>query len=245
MFNKAFANAEIPSALSDASSAVSKIIEIVHAMKAMTHAGKVEHEPVDVNSLIQDASVIARNSWKYVASLEMNLDEHLPYPYGDRAELSQIILNLLVNASDAIEERYDGQPGVGVIEVNTYSSDDVVYIEVSDNGIGIPEELQQRVFDPFFTTKDVGKGTGQGLAFVYQSVLRHHGDVQVESTPGVGTVFRVCLPIAENGVLPQVSDSVPSTSSRKSFPIEFREDAFGVFSMEGPIDFDFLPIAVA
>ena len=192
------ANKEIPASLEDASDAVNKIIEIVRAMKAMSHPGKVEHEPVDIIELVRSAAVISRNRWRYAAELKMNLDPHIPMPFGNAAELSQILLNLIVNAADAISEKFIDESEIGLIRIDAYATDQAIVIKVSDNGTGIPDSIKQKIFDPFFTTKDVGKGTGQGLAFAYQSIVRHKGVLKVESTPGMGTSFLVCLPIDEN-----------------------------------------------
>ena len=103
-------------------------------------------------------------------------------------QLNQVFMNLLVNASHAIE-------GVGEIFIKTHLRDGAVVIEIRDTGIGIPEEDLERIFDPGFTTKGFGIGTGLGLSIVYQIIEDHRGKMEVESQVGVGTTFQPFLPV--------------------------------------------------
>jgi signal transduction histidine kinase len=113
----------------------------------------------------------------------------LPQVYCMISQLNQVFMNLLVNAGHAIEKQ-------GVITLRTaLRGDGEVCIEVADTGKGIAPEHLSRIFEPFFTTKPVGKGTGLGLSLSYGIVDRHHGRIEVASTPGVGSTFRVILPI--------------------------------------------------
>jgi len=118
------------------------------------------------------------------------------------SEINQMLLNLIVNAGDAIAEKFgESSEQRGRITVRTRSEQDHVVIEVEDNGCGIPDAIRNRIFDPFFTTKDVGKGTGQGLAICYKiAVDMHHGTLDVDSTPSAGTCFTVMIPIAHQSV---------------------------------------------
>jgi signal transduction histidine kinase len=107
------------------------------------------------------------------------------------------LLNLLLNAAEAIEEQVGSSGRRGVIRVRTWRDDDDAVIEVSDTGPGVPPELRSRIFEPFFTTKEVGKGTGQGLALVHGVVTENHGgSVELLSAPAAGATFAVRLPIA-------------------------------------------------
>ena len=108
------------------------------------------------------------------------------------AQINQVVLNLLVNAMHAIEAT--GR-AAGRIEIETRVRSDEVILEVADDGCGIPAEVLPRIFDPFFTTKPVGQGTGLGLAISHGIVVDHGGRIEVESTPGRGSRFRVLLPI--------------------------------------------------
>jgi two-component system NtrC family sensor kinase len=187
---------QAPPAIEEAADAVQKVIEIVRAMKAMSHPGTQEKVLTDVNELIRSATTISRGRWKYAAELELNLDPRLPHIMALPAELNQVMLNLIVNAADAVMDKIgEDRSGDGAITIRTRDDSDGVLIEVEDTGTGIPDDVKQRIFDPFFTTKDVGKGTGQGLAITYDAVVNKHGGrISVDSVPGVGTMFSVWLP---------------------------------------------------
>jgi signal transduction histidine kinase len=116
-------------------------------------------------------------------------DDALPRVLCAPQQLRQVFLNLIINAAQAVE------PG-GTVLVATRREGDHVIVSVADDGCGIPPHLLDRIFDPFFTTKPVGVGTGLGLGIAHQIVTSHGGEIQVESTPGIGTVFRVRLPAA-------------------------------------------------
>jgi two-component system NtrC family sensor kinase len=104
--------------------------------------------------------------------------------------MSQVFMNLLVNAAYAIEDQ-------GVITVRSWAEDGYVCVSVADTGRGIPEANLSRLFDPFFTTKEVGKGTGLGLNIAYDIVKKHNGEITVRSEPGKGTEFTVRIPEVE------------------------------------------------
>jgi two-component system NtrC family sensor kinase len=114
----------------------------------------------------------------------------------DLSQIQQVILNLVLNASEATH----GRPG-SLVSVRTRLSDDGQRVEllVEDNGEGIAPENLRKIFDPFFTTKAEGKGVGLGLAVVYGIIQAHDGDIDVKSTPGKGTVFTVSLPVGGPG----------------------------------------------
>jgi signal transduction histidine kinase len=116
------------------------------------------------------------------------------------AEFNQAILNLVVNAADAIAEVVgDASVSKGTIKISTRRVEGWVEIRIQDSGIGIPESVQTRIFEPFFTTKPIGKGTGQGLAIVHDVIVgRHGGTITFDSKPGQGTTFIVRLPINPN-----------------------------------------------
>ena len=107
------------------------------------------------------------------------------------SQINQVIMNLVVNAAHAIG------PVRGTITVRsgTNAADQTVWLEVADNGGGISADIKARIFDPFFTTKPVGIGTGLGLSLAYGIITKHRGKIDVDSTPGVGTVMRITLPI--------------------------------------------------
>ncbi|MFT7535214.1 MAG: two-component system NtrC family sensor kinase, partial [Hyphomicrobiaceae bacterium] len=114
------------------------------------------------------------------------------------ADLNQVVLNMIVNAAHAIEERFGRCEGLeGRIKLRTRVDGDHAVISIEDNGNGMPAHVKDRIFDPFFTTKEVGKGTGQGLAISHQVIVeRHGGRIEVRSEPGVGTTIELLLPLA-------------------------------------------------
>ncbi|MFH1463410.1 MAG: PAS domain S-box protein [Pseudomonadota bacterium] len=185
---------EIPLSLEQAQEGVARIAGIVGAMREFSHGQGAEKVVTDVNRCIQSTATVARNEWKYVADLVLDLDPELPMIPTMAAELNQVLLNLLTNAAQAIGETVQDD-GRGTITVRTERWERGARVTVTDNGCGIPFELQPRVFEPFFTTKPVGRGTGQGLA-ISRAVVTEKlgGELDFESTPGVGTTFRLTLP---------------------------------------------------
>ncbi len=189
---------EIPQALDQALEGLGKIATIVRAMKEFSHPGSEDREAIDVNKLLTNTVTISRNEWKYVAEVEMELEEALPPVMGYSNQLGQVFLNLLVNAAHAIAgvggEKLDD---AGRIRVSTRRSGDFLEVRIQDNGPGIPEALRDKVFNPFFTTKEVGKGTGQGLSIAHDIVKKHEGALTLEDAPGHGALFTIRLPLAE------------------------------------------------
>ena len=122
-----------------------------------------------------------------------NLDPDLPTVLGSSNRLQQVFLNLFMNARDAM-------PSGGMLEVRTFATNGSVEVEVTDTGSGIPRENLSRIFDPFFTTKSTGRGTGLGLSVSYGIIKEHAGKIEVRSTPGKGTSFRLEFPAARKAV---------------------------------------------
>ncbi len=210
-------------AVVESAEASNRVIEIVRAMKTMSHPGTNQLSATNLNSLIKDAAVIARNRWKYVARFETELDDSISEIPLLPAQMSQVILNLIVNAADAIVEKIGSAPTtLGQIKARTYRSNEGIMVEISDTGIGMSDKTRERVFDPFFTTKDVGKGTGQGLAIAYDVVVRQHlGRISVDSVPGNGSTFRVWLPCQHATIVPSqsVNAATISTSRVSTSPV--------------------------
>ena len=118
-------------------------------------------------------------------------EPNLPPVCGDNQKLKQVMTNLLINAIDACEETPADKR---TIIITAFSSSDKVMLEITDNGCGIPEEIQDRIFDPFFTTKSAEKGTGLGMAIVHSILKKHNAAIQVISDVGRGTTFRISFP---------------------------------------------------
>ncbi len=140
--------------------------------------------------------MVSRNVWKYVAELNKELDPMLPLVPVQPGGFNQVILNLVVNAAHAIEDRLAGSSGKGTITIRTCRTATHAEVHVTDTGCGIPEAIRSRIFDPFFTTKQVGRGTGQGLAIVRTEIAeRLGGEICLASEVGVGTTFSIRIPL--------------------------------------------------
>jgi PAS domain S-box-containing protein len=188
---------QIPSAIKETLEGLERVTKIVRAMKDFSHPGGKEKALADLNQAITTTVTVARNEWKYVADVNLDLDPHLPQVPCFLGELNQAILNLVVNAAHAIGDVVEARPGEkGAIMVSTRKVGNQVEIRVKDSGTGIPDAYRARIFEPFFTTKKVGKGTGQGLSIVYANIVKKHGgSVDFDTEVGKGTTFVLRLPL--------------------------------------------------
>jgi PAS domain S-box-containing protein len=188
---------EIPQALFQSQDGISQISSIVLAMKDFSHPGSEKMELSNINQLIKTIVTVARNEWRNVAEVQLELTNQESVISCRPNEISQVLLNILINAAHAVGDcQQDGGLQLGTILMRTALKDDFFEIEVQDTGKGIPEENIKNIFDPFFTTKEVGKGTGQGLAIAYDIITnKHHGSLDVTSEEGKGTTFTILLPL--------------------------------------------------
>lgn len=187
--------ASISASIDDCQDGFDRVTTIIRAMKELSHPGKSNKEHVELPRLIESAKTITRNRWKYHANLLLDLPDALPPAFGYAAELNQVFLNMIVNASDAIADKFGEQDQLGEIRIAAREIENEIEISIADNGAGIPQKIVGRVFDPFFTTKDVGKGTGQGLAICYDVIVnKHGGKLDVMSKHGEGTCFTIRVP---------------------------------------------------
>ena len=188
---------QMPKALEQSLDGVSRVSKIVKSMKAFSHPGTGSKMPANINKSIENTVTVSHNEWKYDCELQLDLDETLPEVPCFESELNQVILNLIVNAADALREaKANTESSPGVIKISTSYDDKYAVITVEDNGSGIPDKIKNRIFDPFFTTKEVGMGTGQGLPISYSIIVEKHGGLlYFESEQGKGTTFFIKLPI--------------------------------------------------
>jgi two-component system NtrC family sensor kinase len=186
---------ELPPALDRVVDGLARIAEIVRSMKEFSHADQEEKSRVDLNRAIASTLVIARTEYKYVADVQTEFANELPFVTCHGGQINQVVLNLVVNAAHAIEEVVRGTGKKGLIKVRTHVEGAEVVISVSDTGRGIPEAIRTRIFDPFFTTKEVGKGTGQGLSIAHNVIKAHGGKLEFVTEIGKGTTFFVRLPL--------------------------------------------------
>jgi len=154
---------------------------------------------IDVNEIIDGAIELAKTKIKDEAEAKgiqievRTIKGEVPQVVGDPSELREVLLNLLINSIDAMPEG-------GMVTFRTGHENGHVFIEASDNGIGIPETIRQRIFDPFFTTKGVQR-SGLGLSVSYGIIRRHNGEIQMKSQEGRGTTFMIRLPVANGEML--------------------------------------------
>ncbi|TET67874.1 MAG: PAS domain-containing sensor histidine kinase, partial [Candidatus Zixiibacteriota bacterium] len=184
--------------------------ELTNQLLAFSRKGKYELRPVSLNNSVEDVLKLIGRTLDKSIEIATELQEKLPSVEGDPGQLEQAILNMCVNAAEAM-------PGGGKLQLETrvvalgeefarkyLGSDpgDYVLLSVSDTGIGMDSETLSRMFEPFFTTKEVGKGTGLGLSTVYGIVKNHGGYVDVRSQPGKGSTFDIYLPVSKKQFTP-------------------------------------------
>ncbi len=188
---------EIPKAIEQSLEGIARITKIVRAMKDFSHPGLQERLPVDINQAIETTLTVAQNELKYVADVVTRFDRDIPSVPCYPNEINQVVLNILINAADAIADAVGRDSGKrGTISISTARVDSWAEIRIGDTGSGIPEKIRGRIFDPFFTTKDVGKGTGQGLALSHAIIVeKHQGSITFESEVDRGTIFIIRLPL--------------------------------------------------
>jgi signal transduction histidine kinase len=171
-----------------------RIMRIISNLKNFARMDvNAEFKPYDLNAGLESSLTLAWNEIKYVATVDRNLGE-IPLVPTLSSEVNQVLLNILVNAAQAIGAQK--RQGKGTIWVTTYTAGDYVVCEIKDDGPGISQEIMDKVFDPFFTTKEPGKGTGLGLSISYDLVVNKcQGRLSVSSPPGSGAIFKIELPI--------------------------------------------------
>ncbi|MFH2124221.1 MAG: response regulator [Pseudomonadota bacterium] len=188
---------EIPHAIDQSNDGLQRVTSIVQAMKEFSHPGSKQKVNTNLNQVIETTITISRNEWKSVATVDTDLDPELQSLPCLANEMGQVFLNLLINATHAIENQLGNNPEgkKGRITISTKQHDQHVEIRITDTGCGIPAHIHNKVFDPFFTTKDVGKGTGQGLTIAHDVIVgKHNGTLAFEAEPGSGTTFIIRLP---------------------------------------------------
>jgi PAS domain S-box-containing protein len=196
---------EIPKALKQSLDGAQRVNEIVNSLRNMSREDSTQFMAVNCNQIIDDALTISRNIWKKQVEVYRDFKLDLPLIEAAPGELGQVLINLIVNASDAVAELNRGKKGRLVFRTRILDSQ-TMEISVSDDGTGIPENIQEKVFDPFYTTKPVGKGTGQGLYISRKIIVdKHHGKLFF-TTDSMGTTFFIQLPIVQ----PSKNKNVPS-----------------------------------
>ncbi len=177
---------------------------IVKSMLLHARGTSGDLEPTNLRTLLEESiDLVVHGSGTGGDGMPINIERDYDERIGEvtivRQAIGRVILNLLDNAMYAMRERASSEPGyTPMVVIRTVDAGDTVRIEVEDNGPGIPEEVRARLFEPFFTTKPTGAGTGLGLSLVHDIIHSHHGEITVESTPGVGATFTIILPKKQN-----------------------------------------------
>jgi len=180
---------DIPSLMTESKDGIQRVRKIVQDLKDFSRVdARQEWEWVNLHTGIDSTLNIVNNEIKYKADV---VKEYGPLPDVEclPSELNQVFMNLLVNAAHAVNTER------GTITIRTGVEGSDAWVEIADNGCGIPSENLKRIFDPFFTTKAIGKGTGLGLSLSYGIVKKHGGRIEVASEVGHGTTFRVTIPL--------------------------------------------------
>jgi two-component system NtrC family sensor kinase len=171
---------------------IERVRKIVQDLKDFSHVdASSDWQWTDLHRGLDSTLNVVNNEIKYKADVIRNYGQQ-PQVQCLPSQLNQVFMNLLINAAQAISSETRG-----TIHVSSGADDDEVWIEIADDGCGMPPEVVGRIFDPFFTTKPVGKGTGLGLSLSYGIIQKHHGRIEVRSAPGEGTAFRIVLPVQQ------------------------------------------------
>jgi signal transduction histidine kinase len=173
-----------------------RIRDVVKDLQRLSRQSKVRRETFSLNDLLDESLSMARNQVEHRARVRRLYGE-IDAVVGDRSALGQVLLNLILNASQALPE---GRADTNQVTLRTSMEGSVVTVEVADTGAGISPQVLPHIFDPFFTTKAIGEGTGLGLAVSCRIVADHGGRIDVESEVGRGSVFRVTLPIVRGTI---------------------------------------------
>jgi signal transduction histidine kinase len=184
---------EIRQLLKGIQEGASRTSEIVKGLRVFSRLDEDDLKKADLNDGLDSTIIVINNLLSNRIKLEKDYGD-IPLIECYPGKLNQVFLNILSNAIYAIHKKFGEQEG-GVLKITTSSSDTKVYIKIADNGIGMDEVTKKKIFEPFFTTKDVGEGTGLGMSIAYNTIRRHQGEIQINSTPGEGSEFILELPI--------------------------------------------------
>ncbi len=188
--NYAFIRDDLQNLVKETQEGVGRVKAIIQDLKDYARTNAAAHYVAsDIQVGLKSTLNIARNQLKNRADVRLSLG-NLPLVECAPSQIDQVFLNLIVNAAQAMPE---GK--MGLIDIRTDCNSEQVWIEVQDNGSGIPPDVLKKIFDPFFTTKDPGTGTGLGLSVSTNIIQQHGGTLEVDSTVGVGTTFKITLPI--------------------------------------------------
>ncbi len=181
-------------AVNESNDGIRQVKDIIKAMREFVHdAPDNQKPPCCVKDILENALRLCRNQAKNLATISLEIEADLPHIPCDPGSIQQVILNIVINALDALQEKPQPDPRIHIAAIR---QDDYINIEISDTGPGIPHKIQDKIFDPFFTSKAVGKGTGQGLALAKDIIIkRHMGRLRLGNREGFSTTFVISLPL--------------------------------------------------
>jgi C4-dicarboxylate-specific signal transduction histidine kinase len=185
-----FIKEDVSELLDDTIDGLDRVKDIVSNLKKVSHKGTAEHKECNINEVIEDCLKVVSNEIKYILDVEKDLSE-CPNILGQQSELSQVFINMFINAAHACEDK-------GILQIKTAHNQGWITVQIKDNGKGIEQDIVSKIFDPFFTTKELGKGTGLGLSVSHGIIEKHGGKIRVESQIGNGTSFFVELPVVDS-----------------------------------------------
>ncbi|MFC3199230.1 7TM diverse intracellular signaling domain-containing protein [Parapedobacter deserti] len=174
----------------------SRTAEIVKSLRIFSRVDENSLKFADINEGL-DSTLVILNSIVREGVQVVKRYADLPLIECYPGKLNQVFLNIITNAIYAVNKKFEGSPG-GTLEIETKADQTNVYISIKDNGIGMPEEVREKVFDPFFTTKEVGEGTGLGMSIAYNTIRKHQGEIKIESQIGIGTEFILIIPLRQH-----------------------------------------------
>jgi signal transduction histidine kinase len=194
---------DFPVLLSESADGAERIARIVANLKAFASIDIADATPIDLNDAVRAVVDIVRDRLPEGVALEIDA-RPLPKISCDPSRINQVLFALVENARQAL-----GKGERGAIRIATRHAGGEIRISVADNGCGIRPEILNRIFDPFFTTHDVGKGMGLGLTVSRDIVAAHQGRIDVESAPGRGSIFTVCLPVTSEAAGAESRENTP------------------------------------
>ena len=184
---------EISQLLKGIHEGASRTSEIVKGLRVFSRLDEDDLKKADMNNGLDSTLIIVNNLLSNKIKLEKVYSD-IPLIDCYPGKLNQVFLNIISNAIYAINKKFGDEQG-GILKISTSSNEKSVFVKIEDNGIGMDDVTKKKIFEPFFTTKDVGEGTGLGMSIAYNTIRRHQGEIQVNSTPGLGTEFILELPI--------------------------------------------------
>jgi len=197
---------ELPEMLDECHDGTTRITQIVQGLRSFSRLDAPQHRFTDLHQCLDSTLALLRHEMRDKISVIRDYGD-LPQRYCYAEQINQVFMNLLINAAQACEAG-------GEIRIRSWTHEQQIFISISDSGCGIPQDQLKQVFEPFYTTKPIGVGTGLGLSIVYDIVTRHHGEISVTSTVGVGTTFTLQFPFDSRkkprAALPGASSASPS-----------------------------------